>query len=224
MQFADVLTFDQIARLDDIHQFEKNQDTRLTHLLNGAIEHNRGWLVELFGNACTEKRVKARQLTSSAWKIMCSAAVAAGLTSYSTESYRYPVPDKNGKYCSSSSSEAELRHFQCSQCNFTVEPCVQYSKHFGDPTFLTRTLVHDHLKHNPNCQHFDFHKEMCSLPEIFRPDCSVQALLPEYNDRKQAFMQQLTEAGYMGFNQELPVARKGFSSSLQLLDRQLLPL
>ncbi len=122
------------------------------------------------------------------------------------ESYRYPVPNKNGKYCSS--SEAELRHLQCPQCNFTVEPCVRYSKYFGDPTFLTRTLVYDHLMHNPDCQYFDFHKELCILPEIFRPDCSVQALLPEYNDRKQAFMQQLTEAGYMGFNQESPAAER----------------
>ena len=137
---------------------------------------------------------------------MCSAAVAAGLTSYSTESYWYPVPDKNG--CYGSKSTAELRHLQCPQCRFTVEPCVQYSKHFGDPTFLTRTLVHDHLIHNPNCQYFDFHKEMCTLPEIFRPECSVQALLPEYNDRKQAFMQQLTEAGYMGFRQKSPVAER----------------
>ncbi len=87
---------------------------------------------------------------------------------------------------------------------------MQYSKHFGDQTFLTRTLVYDHLMHNPNCrcQYFDFHKEMCSLPEIFRPDCSVQALLPEYNDRKQALMQQLTEAGYVGFHQESPAAER----------------
>jgi hypothetical protein len=85
---------------------------------------------------------------------------------------------------------------------------VEYSKYFGDQTFLTRTLVKDHLMHNPNCQYFDFHKEMCILPEIFRPDCSVQALLPEYHGRKQAFMQQLTEAGYMGFNQESPAAER----------------
>ena len=203
MQFADVLTFDQIATLDDIHQFKKDQNAPLTQLLNGASEHNRGWLNEGVENPA--KRV-ARQLTSSAWKIMSSAAVTAGLTSYSTETYRYPIPDKNGEY--SSSSRAELRHFQCPQCNFTIEPCVQYSKHFDDPTFLTRALVHDHLMHNPDCQYFDFHKEMCSLPEIFRPDSSVQALLPEYDDRKQAFMQQLTEAGYMGFNQESPAAER----------------
>ncbi len=60
--------------------------------------------------------------------------------------------------------------------------------------------------YNPNCQYFDF--EMCSLPEIFRPDSSVQTLLSEYNDRKQAFMQQLTEAGYMGFNQESSAAER----------------
>ena len=101
-----------------------------------------------------------------------------------------------------------MSHLQCPQCSFTVEPCVQYSKHFGDPTFLTRTLVYDHLMHNPNCQYFDFHKGMCSLPEIFRPDCSVQALLPEYNDRKQAFMQQLTEDGYKGFDQESSAAER----------------
>jgi hypothetical protein len=197
MQFADVLTFDQIARLEDIHQFEKNQDTQLSHLLNGANEHNRGY--------CSGSK-QERQLTTSTWQTMCSAAVAAGLTSYSTECYWYQVPDKNGEYCSS--SRAELRHLQCPQCNFTVEPCVQHSKHFGDPTFLTRTLVYDHLMHNPNCQYFDFHKEMCILPEIFRPDCSVQALLSEYNDRKQAFMRQLTEAGYMGFDQESSAAER----------------
>ena len=203
MQVTEMLTFDQVAKLDDIHQFNKDQNALLTQLLNGASEHNRGWLAK--GHEIPAQRV-ARQLTSSAWNIICSAAVAAGLTSYSTESYWYPVPDKNG--CYGSKSTAELRHLQCPQCRFTVEPCVQYSKHFGDPTFLTRTLVHDHLIHNPNCQYFDFHKEMCTLPEIFRPECSVQALLPEYDDRKQAFMQQLTEAGYMGFRQKSPVAER----------------
>ncbi len=106
MQSADVLTFDQIARLDDIHQFKKDQNAPLTQLLNGASEHNRGWLTKGVGIPAT--RV-ARQLTSSAWRVMCSAAVTAGLTSYSTETYRYPVADQNGKYCSSSSSAAELR-------------------------------------------------------------------------------------------------------------------
>ncbi len=65
----------------------------------------------------------------------------------------------------------------------------------------------------PDCQYFDFHKEMCILPENFRPEWSVQALLPEYNDRKQASMQQLTEVGYhdMGFShwrQESPAAER----------------
>ncbi len=108
---------------------------------------------------------------------------------------------------------------------------MQYSKHFGDPTrtfvhtFLTRTLVYDHLMHNPNGQYFDFrvHKEMCILPEIFRPECSVRALLPEYTNRRQALMQRLTEAGYTYvFQPRITCCRKGFSSSLQLLDRQLL--
>jgi hypothetical protein len=76
MQSADVLTFDQIAGLDDIHQFKKDQTAPLTQLLNGASEHNRGWLREGVGSSC--RRV-ARQLTSSAWKVMCSAAVTAGL-------------------------------------------------------------------------------------------------------------------------------------------------
>jgi hypothetical protein len=207
MQFADVLTFDQIARLDDIHQFENEQNTRLTHLLKGANEHNRGY--------CSGSE-KERQLTASTWQMMCSAAVAAGLTSFSVETYSYKVPETVSHYsaytCKTTKSTVistlPLRHLQCPQCNFTVEPCVQYSEYFGDQTFLTRTLVKDHLMHNPNCQYFDFHKEMCSLPEIFRPDCSVQALLPEYNGRKQAFMQQLTEAGYMGFNQESPAAER----------------
>jgi hypothetical protein len=207
MQFADVLTFDQIARLDDIHQFGNEQNTRLTHLLKGANEHNRGY--------CSGSE-KERQLTASTWQMMCSAAVAAGLTSFSVETYSYKVPETVSHYsaytCKTTKSTVisalPLRHLQCPQCNFTVEPCVQYSEYFGDQTFLTRTLVKDHLMHNPNCQYFDFHKEMCTLPEIFRPDCSVQALLPEYNGRKQAFMQQLTEAGYMGFNQESPAAER----------------
>ena len=203
MQFADVLTFDQIAGLDDIHQFGNEQNARLTHLLKGANEHNRGY--------CSGSE-KERQLTASTWHMMCSAAVAAGLTSFSVETYKYKVLETVPRVYvydkSTVISTLPLRHLQCPQCNFTVEPCVQYSKHFGDPTFLTRTLVYDHLMHNPNCQYFDFHKGMCSLPEIFRPDCSVQALLPEYDDRKQAFMQQLTEAGYMGFNQESPAAER----------------
>jgi hypothetical protein len=85
MQFADVLTFDQIARLDDIHQFGNEQNARLTHLLKGANEHSRP------GGYCSGSK-KERQLTASTWQMMCSAAVAAGLTSFSVETYSYKVP------------------------------------------------------------------------------------------------------------------------------------
>ena len=50
------------------------------------------------------------------------------------------------------------------------------------------------------------------MPEIFRPDCSVQALLAEYHTRKQTFMQQSTAAGYMGFNQESSFAEPAATS------------
>ena len=82
MQFADVLTFDQIAGLDDIHQFGNEQNARLTQLLNGANEHNRGY--------CPGSETE-RKLTASTWQMMCSAAVAAGLTSFSVETYKYKV-------------------------------------------------------------------------------------------------------------------------------------
>ena len=82
LQITEMLTFDQVAKLDDVLQFNKNQNAQLTQLLNGANEHNRGY--------CPGSETE-RKLTASTWQMMCSAAVAAGLTSFSVETYKYNV-------------------------------------------------------------------------------------------------------------------------------------
>ena len=134
-------------------------------------------------------------MSAKEWNVIATAAVTAGVQGYSKETYEYYGGNK-------------LRHFQCQRCKFTIEPCVQYAKHFNNWPYLLTRLVRDHLRHNPRCKYFDFYKDICLLPELFRPECSAPSSLPDYTDRKNMFAQQLIEAGCFGFTKEVQVAEK----------------
>ena len=204
-QFRDISTFDDLARLDAAIAFQQDQQTRIAELVNGAKDHNRGtwYSYNTYYNGCKKQYARDsskggdRQVSAKEWNlnVIAAAAVTAGVQGYSKETYEYSGGNK-------------LRHFQCQHCKFTIEPCVQYAKHFSNSPCLLTRLVRDHVRHNPRCEYLDFYRDICLLPELFRPECSAPSSLPDYTDRKNMFAQQLIEAGYFGFNKEAQVAER----------------
>jgi hypothetical protein len=177
--------------------FYSDYEELLAPLIQGAAEHTRGYKFIKEGVPAT-----LRQMSTEAWRSMCSLAVQAGAISFSRKTYQYysiPFHSTNCAYV------LTVRHLECTNCGFTIDPCLQYDHSRASEALLSE-MVRDHLLHDPKCCFFDDIKAECSLPEVFAPeDPALQETLQDCNDRKQEFMKELTEAGHTGWDEESPL-------------------